>query len=175
MKLDQKLVGYKKVIESKQLENEKLKKECKDLKTQVVNASLDRSCDTNPGPYEKKQNDGSRSQVKQVRVNNFTTKDKNTGRGNATSHSPSGLGSSSTSSKDSNVIGGIKVKKGLKVVNINGKVNPYINNSFLNKGAINQTSASSNPGDSSAQSSAKANRKGAASAEISESSMIRIK
>ena len=34
MKLDQKLVGYKKVIESKQLENEKLKKECKDLKTQ---------------------------------------------------------------------------------------------------------------------------------------------
>ena len=74
-----------------------------------------------------------------MRVNNFTVKDKNSGnRGNATSHSPSGLGSSSTSSKDSvNIIGGIKVKKGLKVVNINGKVNPYINNSFLNKGAIN--------------------------------------
>ena len=139
-------------MESKQVELEKLKKEYKDFKNQqAVNASLDRSCDTNPGPYEKKQtHDGSRSQVKQVRVNNFTAKDKNTGRGNATSHSPSGLGSSSTSSKDSNVIGGIKVKKGLKVVNINGKVNPYINNSFLNKGAINQTSASSNPGDSSA-------------------------
>ena len=92
------------------------------------------------GPYEKTAgHEGSRSQVKQVRVNNFTAKDKNpANRGNATSHSPSGLGSSSTSSKESvNIIGGIKVKKGLKVVNINGKVNPYINNSFLNKAAIN--------------------------------------
>ena len=105
------------------------------------------------GPYEKAPgHDQSRSQVKQVRVNNFTVKDKNpASRGNATSHSPSGLGSSSTSSKESvNIVGGIKVKKGLKVVNINGKVNPYINNSFLNKGAINQTSASTNPGDTSA-------------------------
>lgn len=97
----------------------------------------------NTGPYEKttahEGSRGSQSQVKQVRVNNFTVKDKNSSnRGNATSHSPSGLGSSSTSSKESvNIIGGIKVKKGLKVVNINGKVNPYINNSFLNKGAIN--------------------------------------
>ena len=55
LKHDQKLVGYKKVMESKQVELEKLKKEYKDFKNQqAVNASLDRSCDTNPGPYEKK-------------------------------------------------------------------------------------------------------------------------
>lgn len=136
---DRKLMSYKKIVESKQLECEKLKKDLSKQR-EFVNASLERSRDTQSGPYEKTTgHEGSRSQVKQVRVNNFTAKDKNPGnRGNATSHSPSGLGSSSTSSKDScNIIGGIKVKKGLKVVNINGKVNPYINNSFLNKAAIN--------------------------------------
>ena len=136
---DRKLSSYKKIVENKQLECEKLKKDLSKQR-EFVNASLERSRDMQSGPYEKTAgHEGSRSQVKQVRVNNFTAKDKNPGnRGNATSHSPSGLGSSSTSSKDSvNIIGGIKVKKGLKVVNINGKVNPYINNSFLNKAAIN--------------------------------------
>ena len=134
---DRKLVGYKKIIESRQVEAEKLKKELQ-KKSDLLTQSLERSREISTGPYEKAPgNDGSRSQVKQVRVNNFTVKDKNSKRDSATSHSPSGLGSSSIHSKDSAGSVGIKVKKGLKVVNINSKMNPYINNSFLNKGAVN--------------------------------------
>lgn len=67
---------------------------------------------------------------------------------------------------------GSKLRKGLKVVNQTDK-SPYINNCF-DKSAVNQTSASSNNSES-ASSSVKANRKGAASAEISESSLIVLK
>jgi len=111
--------------------------------------------------------------VKVVRVNNFvggkdSNSSKSNNRANASSHSPSGL----AGAKDGSAGLGNKLRKGLKVVNQTGK-SPYLNNCF-DKNAVNQTSASSNPSDSAA-SSAKANRKGAASAEISESSLIVLK
>jgi hypothetical protein len=107
----------------------------------------------------------STSQVKVVRLNNFvgaTNAGKNmkNGRIVASSHSPSGLGAS----KDGN-----PVRKSLKVAKV-GK-SPYLNDCF--KKGINQQSTSTNSSDSAL--SAKVNRKGAVSAEISESSMIVLK
>lgn len=72
-------------------------------------------------------------------------------------------------SKESSILPG-KVRKGLKVV---GK-SPYLNNVFT-KGANPNQSQTQNTGESSASSSSKANRNGAASADISESSLIVIK
>jgi hypothetical protein len=114
--------------------------------------------------------------VKVVRVNNFvsskdsTTSSKSNSRVNATSHSPLSL--AGTSKDGSTSVGG-KLRKGIKVINQPDK-SPYINNCF-DKNAVNQISSSSNPTPDSAASSAKANRKGAASAEISESSLIVLK
>ena len=65
-----------------------------------------------------------------------------------------------------------KGKRGLKVVGSIGK-SPYLNNVFDKSMVPSQ--ATQNAGDSSASSSSKANRKGAASAEISESSLIVLK
>ena len=67
------------------------------------------------------------------------------------------------------------MKKGLKVVN-NSTKSPYLNNVFT-KGGVNQQSTNSQvtATDTSSQSSAKANRKGAASAEISDSSLNVLK
>lgn len=112
--------------------------------------------------------------MKVVRVNNFvsskdsTTSSKSNSRVNATSHSPLSL---AEHSKDGSTSVGGKLRKGLKVVKPSDK-SPYINNCF-DKNAVNQIS-STNATDSAA-SSAKANRKGASSAEISESSLIVLK
>lgn len=110
-------------------------------------------------------------------MNNFvsskdsTNSSKSNSRANASSHSPSGLTGVSKDGSTSTSLGS-KLRKGLKVVNQADK-SPYINNCF-DKNAVNQISASSNQTDSAA-SSAKANRKGAASAEISDSSLIVLK
>ena len=118
---------------------------------------------------ERGRNDGTQqtSHLKVVRLNNFvggTGKTKKETRGVASSHSPSAL-----VGKDGAGIPGVtKIKKSLKV----GK-NPYMNDCF--KKGINQQSTSTNQSELSSSSSAKDNRKGASSAEISESSMIVLK
>lgn len=106
-----------------------------------------------------------------VRVNNFvgseTSGGKSKGRDNAQSHSPSGLHAGSGGKQS---IGG-KVKKPLKVIG-NSSKSPYLNNVFT-KDRLNQqsTATAQSATDTSSQSSAKAGRKGAASADISESSL----
>lgn len=162
---------YKQIIDIKQLEIEKLNKElAKQL--DFANGSIEQTLSADPKPQVPHH---STSQVKVVRVNNFVSgKDssassKSNSRANASSHSPSSLAGAS---KDGSTSIGSKLRKGLKVVNQMDK-SPYINNCF-DKSAVNQTSASSNNSES-ASSSVKANRKGAASAEISESSLIVLK
>lgn len=117
---------------------------------------------------------GHATQVKVVRVNNFVgasdSAGKVKGRDNAQSHSPSGLHAAGKTNQGTILAGG-KVKKGLKVIN-NSTKSPYLNNVFT-KGGVNLQSTNSHQTatDTSSQSSAKANRKGAASAEISDSSL----
>jgi hypothetical protein len=108
-------------------------------------------------------------------VNNFVggsqdSTGKTKGRDNAQSHSPSGLGSGGKT-----VLQSGKVKKGLKVIN-NSSKSPYLNNVFTKNGLNQQsTTTQQTATDTSSQNSAKANRKGAASAEISESSLNVLK
>lgn len=118
--------------------------------------------------------------MKVVRVNNFVggqdgSSGKSKGRDNAQSHSPSGLHAGGSGGKGQ-ILQGTKVKKGLKVIN-NSSKSPYLNNCFTKNG-INQqsTTTQQTATDTSSQSSAKAaNRKGAASAEISDSSLNVLK
>ena len=113
--------------------------------------------------------------MKVVRVNNFVgagdSDGKVKGRDNAQSHSPSHLHAGGTKT----ILAGGK-KKQLKIIN-NSNKSPYLNNVFTKSG-INQQSTTTHQTatDTSSQSSAKANnRKGAASAEISDSSLNVLK
>lgn len=109
-----------------------------------------------------------------MRVNNFVSQDgaKGAKRDNAQSHSPSGLHQGGSGNKIGTILQGGKAKKPLKVIN-NSK-SPYLNNCFTKNG-INQQSTTTNNTDTSSQSSSKANRKGAVSAEISDSSLNVLK
>lgn len=131
----------------------------------MINGSLERS--RAPGASQGHAT----TQVKVVRVNNFVSSDGTKGakRDNAQSHSPSGLCQGGSGNKISTILqGGKGIKKPLKVIN-NSK-SPYLNNCFTKNG-VNQQSTTTNNTDTSSQSSSKAGRKGAVSAEISDSSL----
>jgi len=163
--------SFQKLMEQKQLELSKVQDSLK-RQQELFNGSFERSrvCQGSAS-----SNPGHATQVKVVRVNNFVGGDsssKSKGRDNAQSHSPSGLHAGT--GKQAIMTGG-KVKKGLKVIN-NSSKSPYLNNVFTKNG-INQQSTTTHQTatDTSSQSSAKANRKGAASAEISDSSLNVLK
>ena len=111
-------------------------------------------------------------------MNNFVGGQDSSGKGksrdNAQSHSPSGLHASG--GKQGSILqGGGKVKKGLKVIN-NSSKSPYLNNVFTKNGLNTQsTTTQQSATETSSQSSSKASRKGAASAEISDSSFNVLK
>lgn len=162
--------GFAKLMEQKQLEIEKMSRELKKTR-EFLNQSLERS----RGQIHPQDKTHSTSQVKVVRVNNFISTSGKGGRAAATSHSPSALAAGS--SKDSQGSQSIrtKAKKGLKVVSHPGK-SPYLEGHFNKLGVnLQAQQSSSNSVEQSESSSAKASRKGAASAEISESSLIVLK